>query len=198
MADLAEAGAIILAGGKSTRMGQDKRFLPIHNRTMIEHIYQQLRPRFKQILISSNDKDKFDFIDTRVIEDNLPNCGPLMGIASALEVSLYDLNAVVACDIPNIDIDFLLNMLKQCGEYDAVVPIKQNFYEPLFAVYRKTMLQNMKKLLSSGVYKIIEVFKMNKIKFVDFDNSDKYCNLNTWQEYQNYIEKIRNKNEITS
>ncbi len=180
------SSAIIMAGGKSSRMGQDKSLLLINGTPMIEHIYNQLAPHFQQILISSNDWQKYAFLNLDIIPDRKPDCGPLMGLASSLQASDHDLNAVVACDVPDINIFFLKTMLKQCSGYDAVIPNTDNYYEPLFAVYRKSTINSMNDVLAAGKFKIIEIFNHCSIKFIPFKNDGQYWNLNTWNDYLKY------------
>ena len=102
---LAEATAIIMAGGDSRRMGIDKCMLPIktaqnaESRPIVEVICEQLRGCFDQILISANEVEKLSFLGFEIVPDKTSGQGPLMGIASALEASANELNFVVACDI---------------------------------------------------------------------------------------------------
>lgn len=188
-----EASAIILAGGRNVRMGRDKSMLPIGGRPMIEHIYWQLRPNFAQILISSsaNDADKYAFLDAEVIADKEPGLGPLMGIASTVEASANDLNLVVACDIPQIDIPFVRRMIRQAGGYDAVVPVTgEDRFEPLLAVYRKSLVKAMLEVLGSGRRKIIDAFELGKIRYIDLPGGQWLKNLNTIEDYERYRSTI--------
>ena len=106
-----DATAILMAGGCSRRMGTDKSMLPVAGRPMVEHICQQLRGTFAKVVISANDAEKLAFLNLDVVADRIPGQGPLMGIASALEVSDSELNLVVACDIPEVDTALLGKML---------------------------------------------------------------------------------------
>lgn len=129
-------------------MGTDKSMLLIDGKSIIEGICEQLRDCFEKILISANDLDRFAFLGLDIIPDKKPNQGPLMGIASALEVSTSELNFVIACDIPEIEIGYIRQMLAEAkrSEADIVVPKTSNGkYIPLFAVYRKSSLGATKK-----------------------------------------------------
>ncbi len=95
-----DATAIIMAGGKSSRMGQDKSMLTVNGEPVIKHIFQQLQPHFSQVLVSSDDVSKYSFLGVQVVPDEDTGKGPLMGIASALRVSAREVNFVIACDIP--------------------------------------------------------------------------------------------------
>ncbi len=184
-----QATAIIMAGGGSNRMGTDKSMLPIKGQSMIEAICEQLRGLFDQILISANEVDKFAFLGFEVIPDKVPEQGPLMGIASALEVSANKLNFVVACDIPKINLACVNRMLTEAIESgaDIVVPTTgEEKYEPLFAIYRKSALEAINKTLSSGKRKITEVFTLCKVKHIELDNTDWLVNLNTMADYEEF------------
>ncbi len=185
------AAAIILAGGGSQRMETDKRMLPVGGMPMITGICEQLRDSFDEVLVSANDADRLAFLGLPIIPDRVPGQGPLMGIASSLEASSHELNFVVACDIPHVEIRYVRRMLSQATEAgaDIVVPITgEQRYEPLFAVYRKSALEAVNKVLSSGGRKIADTFALCKVKCVELDVD--LVNLNTMAEYEDFRSDI--------
>ncbi|HUT63600.1 MAG TPA: NTP transferase domain-containing protein [Anaerolineae bacterium] len=180
-----QATAIIMAGGKSNRMGHDKSMLHVNGIPMIEHIIEQIRPCFDELLISSDDREKFSFLNVHVIPDSVPGQGPLMGILSCLKTSSNDLNFVIACDVPTINHTFLARMFRLVDGYDGVIPrIEDSKYEPLFGIYRKSMIVPIQNIINAGGRKISEVFSTCKINFIDFANAEWYKNLNTLEEYK--------------
>ena len=184
------ATAIILAGGSSRRAGRDKSLLRIEGRPLIEHICRQLRPRFDQILVSANNTDDYAFLGVPIIPDRIPGSGPLMGIATALETSSTDLNFVVACDIPEIDLTFVERLLREAHDYDGVVPVDaEGRWEPLFAVYRKTMLEGMFRVLDSGRRRVSAAFPLCRMRYVELGADAAIVNLNTFDEYRDYVER---------
>lgn len=190
------ATAIIMAGGPSSRMGTDKAMLPINGRPLIAHLYNQLRPHFEQILISTNptQQHKYAFLGADVITDRIPGQGPLMGIVSALQASANELNFVVACDIPQADISFVKKMLIEAEQYDVVIPTTgPSRYEPLFAVYKKSSLRAMNDVLAEGRRKIIDIFSKCKVKFINLHDAQWYVNLNTRVDYEKYESKHSDK-----
>ena len=190
-----KATAIIMAGGDSRRMGIDKSMLPVNGRPLIERICQQLRGSFEQVLISANDASKFAFLDLAVVPDKVAGQGPLMGIASALNASDNDLNFVVACDIPRIELPFVRRLLCEAvrGGADIVLPVGgDGKQEPLFAVYRKSALEAIDKVLSSGGRKISDVFPLCTVKYIEMEGS--LINLNTPAEYARFQEDAGNAN----
>ena len=184
-----EATAIIMAGGESRRMGVDKSMLPIKGFALIETIAEQLRGSFSQILISANEVEKLAFLDLPIIRDRVLGQGPLMGIASALEASDNELNFVVACDIPYIDLCYIRRMLTEADGVDAVIPTTgDEKYEPLFAVYRKSALGAINGVLSSGGRKISDIFGRCSVKFIKLE-ARRFTNLNTMADFEEFQEK---------
>jgi len=187
------ATAIILAGGKSSRMGTDKGMLSINDQTMLEHICKQLRGTFSQILISAGDAEKYSFAGFEVVRDKISSQGPLMGIASALEASANEINFVVACDIPHIEMDCVRKMLTEARGADIVVPTTgDKKYEPLFAIYRKSALDAIKRTLRKGERKISEVFDKCEVKYIDLGKADWLININTLAEYEEFQRRQNN------
>ena len=181
------ATAIVLAGGRSRRMGSDKSLLPLSGKPMIEVIIDQLRDNFKQILVSSSASKKYEFLNIPVVPDLRLGMGPLMGILSALERSESDLNFVTSCDAPNIKLSYVRQLLKEAETHDLVIPISENGrFEPLFAVYRKSVISHCHDLLANGHRKISDLFERVNVKYLPFNGADWYENLNTTREFENY------------
>ena len=182
--------AVILAGGKSTRMARDKALLPVAGKPMIEHVFAQLQPHFDQILISANDPARFDFLGSVVVPDKIPDLGPLMGIVSCLEASAYDLNFVVACDIPTIDIPFVRRMLRRVKDYDCLVPANdRGQLEPLFAVYRKSALDALWSALAAGQCKISDALARCNTQYVGLPGTVWLDNINTARDYEELLSR---------
>jgi molybdopterin-guanine dinucleotide biosynthesis protein A len=180
------ATAIIMAGGDSSRMGIDKSMLQIKDEPIIKHICDQLRNTFNQILISTDEAEKYAFLGFDCIPDKIPGQGPLMGIASALEASANELNFIIACDIPYIDIRFVRKMLAEAQAADMVIPTNGNGkHEPLFAIYNKSALKAMNQVLSSGKRKISDVFAHCEVRYIKL-KAKHFTNLNTMEEYEEY------------
>ena len=182
-----DAAAIVLAGGRSTRMGTDKSMLPIGGRPMIEHICQQLRGTFTRVLVSANDAEKFAFLGLDVIPDRVPDQGPLMAVASTLEASDSELNLVVGCDVPRIELPIVRRMLAEAGEADMVIPVtRDGKQQPLFAVYRRGVRRSMDAALESGVRRFSDVYGLCKVRFIEFGDADRLVNLNTRADYEQF------------
>ena len=185
------ATAIILAGGKSSRMGRDKSLLFANSLPLIEKIVTQLKDHFPEIIIGSSDTEKYRFLNLPVIPDLEEGKGPLMGIYSTLLRSSHEINFVVACDIPDLDMKFIHEMLRQARNHQIVIPTwNDGKHEPLFAVYKKSVQNHVKELLGTGKRKISLLFDLVDVKYLPLpDDAKWYKNLNTMEDYKKYIEQ---------
>lgn len=184
-----QATAIIMAGGKRKRMGKDKSILPINGMPAIKHVFAQLQPHFNQIIVSSNNFADHSFPGVKVVKDEATGKGPLMGIASALRVSRNQVNFIIACDITEVDINLARQMVGEIKDFDAIIPqTGPTHFEPLFAVYKKSMLRLIDESISSGNYKIMELVKKCSVKYIELFNAGQFRNLNTMKDYLQFIE----------
>jgi len=193
-----DATAIVLAGGDSVRMGHDKGMLDVDGRSMIEHVCDQLRGHFEQIVVSANDPEKYAFLELDVVTDREPGMGPMMGLASSLAAVSRELALAVACDIPEINLSLAHRMLNLADDYDAVVPRVrlagaegETRLEPLFAIYRKSMADRMFNLLGQGERRARSPFEVSRVRYVDVDASESPPNLNTEKDYRDYASRNR-------
>ena len=159
--------AIILAGGKSSRMGTDKGLVEFNGKKMIEHILDVIKYLTDEILIVSNNPDykKFEF---PVAEDIYKECGPLGGIHAGLSKSTTPWSFVIGCDMPYITSGFLEFLILQLPQpCDAIVPVHDEKVEPLCALFNRTALPKMESLLLKNELKMQEVVTKLNSKFVD-------------------------------
>jgi molybdenum cofactor guanylyltransferase len=179
--------AIILAGGKSTRMGQDKALLKVDGDPMIVHIATKLKELFGEIIIGSNNQKHFELTQCRVIPDEIEDRGPLMGIFSCLKASSNNINFVMACDIPSINVKLVGEMIELSNHYVVVMPISgKEKLEPLFAVYNKSIIPKIEYVLSNGGSKIIDILPGLNVKFIELGEKN-IANLNYPDDYNNFL-----------
>lgn len=187
------ATAIVLAGGKNSRIGSNKALLEVEEQPLIQKNTEILSERFKEVIISGKPED-YSFLPYRIVEDEYPGMGPMMGIYSALSESLYKTNFIIACDIPEIDPVFLEYLIKASAPYEITVPVSgPGLFEPLFGIYKKSVLKKMNYLIENNIRKISRLFALCKTGFITMEENDWYHNINTKQDFQNYL-----KNKITS
>lgn len=187
------ASAVILAGGKGSRMGGvDKGMLDRKGEPIIAHIKRQLTALFDEIIVGASDRDKYAFLECRVVPDLEAGRGPLMGIYSCLLASGNDVNFVTACDIPEMNPELIREMISLSSEADIVMPVScGNKYEPLYAVYRRSVTDHIATLLKQDRRRIIDLFSLSRVKFVDFDHGKWYHNLNRRSAYLDYLKRVQ-------
>jgi molybdenum cofactor guanylyltransferase len=164
--------AVILAGGKSRRMGSNKALLDIGGKPMIQLLIDRIRPVTDRILISSNDCLSYRFLDFPVIPDHFAGHGPLAGFHSAMIQNVCSLYIMLACDLPNLKTPLLRKLVSMAEGYDAAIPrTRDGLAHPLCAVYRRTCLPSVEHALERGANKVIEIFLDDSlaIRWVDPD-----------------------------
>jgi len=185
--------SIVLAGGTSRRMGKTKALLPINGRPMIQSLIQSLVPISRDIIVSLNDGERHEELKqalpagVRVVYDERPGQGPLMGIYAGLKASETDVNFVVACDIPEIDPGFITEMRSHTGDHDVVVSVdNEGRTNALLAMYRRSVIPLIKKQLDEGQKKVVLFHPRCRVKYVPMRDGAWYRNLNTMDDYQTY------------
>ena len=183
--------AVILAGGKSSRMGSNKAFLKLKGKTFIERQIDLLREMFDEIFISANTPSEYEYLNLPVFKDIYPEKGPLGGIYTSLVNSSSANTFMLACDMPFVESGLIKYLKELTKEYDVVVPKSERGLEPLHAFYSKNCIDPIKKELDGNNLRIISFFPHVKVKIVElesltspdsFKNSIK--NLNTRDEYE--------------
>jgi molybdopterin-guanine dinucleotide biosynthesis protein A len=132
-----KAAAIILSGGKSSRMGTNKALLKINEKTNIERISDRLKPLFDDIILVTNDLEQYEFLGLKIVSDQFPGMGPLAGVHAGLKASEYETNFIVACDMPFVSGELAQALVDKSSDYDAVIPVINGKQQPLFAVFQK-------------------------------------------------------------
>lgn len=183
--------AIILAGGKSSRMGEeDKPFLPFgRGQTLIHSIVERLGGLFSEIIIvTRSPQDYRGLFTSRVVED-IYAAGPLGGLHAGLFYSSSQYSFVLACDMPFIDLRLVEYMLEVAKE-DILIPVLNEKLEPLHAVYKKSCLPAIEKKIREKRFRVISFFPevtveylpQSKIQRID-PHGTSFFNINTRNEY---------------
>jgi len=158
--------AFVLAGGKSTRMGQDKAFLSVEGVTMLERSLALVRSVTEQVWISG-DASKFSSF-APVVEDIYPDHGPLGGIHAALRATATDLDLMLAVDLPLVDVRLLRYLLYIADESGSVVTVCEagGRLHPLCAVYRREFAELAERALIRGQNKIDVLFQETRTRII--------------------------------
>ncbi len=184
MIDKKHITGIILAGGKSSRMGTDKGFLKLNGKFFVEHSIAAISPLVSRIIIVSNNS-AYDSFKLERVNDIIQDSGPLAGIYSGLNHSKTDYNLVLSCDIPLIKTSILEMLINaQDGDSDIVQIVSQGKQMPLIALYKKHCEPTFFKLLQNDERRLHIALNQCKVKNIELNSEyDVFTkNINTPEE----------------
>ncbi|HHY04128.1 MAG TPA: molybdenum cofactor guanylyltransferase [Thermoanaerobacterales bacterium] len=193
--------AIIVAGGKSTRMGFDKAFMKIGNTSCIELIIKKLKWHFNEIIVVTQEISKYNFIDVKTTHDEIKNAGPIGGLHAGLKISSSIYNYLIACDMPVLSDELIIHMKKLLSLRPDIISCKNNgFIEPFHAVYSKHLTTRIEVQIEGGEYSLFKLMLKSKTKIISdtkiksiCKSSNLFTNLNTRQELAQFTaEKVNN------
>ena len=175
-----ELTGIILAGGKSSRMGREKGLVEFHGKPLIQYGIDLLSQLTDRILISSGNPD-YRVFDRELVPDEITGQGPAAGLAASLKYSNTKWNLVIACDLPFLEAEFVDCLLEAEGDFQAVIPTHDNgIYEPLAALYHKDLSPIFEVSVNSGNLALHKILATCKVHYLDADTLiDKFPQLFT-------------------
>jgi molybdopterin-guanine dinucleotide biosynthesis protein A len=190
-------GALILCGGKSTRMGRDKATLPFGPECLLQRIVRQLAdvaPAERIVVVAAAHQPLPKLPANVVITRDLhPDRGPLEGLAAGLRAAAQEIDAlyVTGCDVPLLKPEFVQRMFDLLGDFEIAVPCDGEYRHPLAAVYRRSVLPAVERLLSAGKFRLQDVFDavatreilVDELRTIDAE-LDSLKNLNTPENYE--------------
>lgn len=156
----------ILAGGKSTRMGQNKAVMEIGGRRLIDRLVEGLAGIFPEVIIVANVPGLYDSLGVKVVSDLIPEKGSLGGIYTATATASHPWAFVMACDMPFFNPDLIRYLATLTTDCDVVIPYTDD-WEPLHALYAKTCLPFMERMIHSGDLKVVRFFPSVRVRRVD-------------------------------
>ncbi len=162
--------SIVLAGGRSLRLGRSKCLETINGTSLIERVIERLKSVSSRILIvtSQEQLDLPTTCEAEVVQDLYPGKGPLGGIYTGLLASESSHTLVVACDMPFLNIELLCYMIELSPGFDAVVPrLGEGKVEPLHAIYTKGCLDNMKTQLEHNQLEISRFLNTVRVRYIE-------------------------------
>ena len=146
--------AIILAGGKSERMGFDKECLVINGESLLYSLYSSLKTRFNQVIVVSNTLDMSSADGFTVVRDELPGLGPLGGIHAGLRVAQSRYSYVLACDMPHLNLNYVSFLQSQLPppklEVNALATAFGRHIEPFNAFYNRCLVDRIRDYANEG------------------------------------------------
>lgn len=190
--------AIILAGGRSSRMGQPKALLPFGEEPLIAHIVSSLKDIFADVVVVLAPGQEMPPLPVTLVRDRVAYQGPVSGIYHGLDAAGCEVGFVVSCDIPFLNHSLICHLLSQIHNHDVVVPYWEGRYQPLFAIYRKDVRPHLHAQLQRGELRPIFLFDKVRTRKVDeeeirrFDPEGlSFLNMNTPADYEAALQRWR-------
>lgn len=200
--------AIILSGGKSSRMGRNKALMKIGDKTIIERVRDQMQQIFKNVVLITNTPDEYKFLDLPIYEDIYKHKGPLAGIHSGLLNSSNDTNFIISCDLPLITKEMIEYLVEFKTNKLITVAQADGYIQQLAGKYSRDCLNTAEEILEEQVNienRNSEQRKRgcNVLRLIDrigaeiilaeslpFYNEDLYFNVNKTADYDLLVKKF--------
>lgn len=163
---------IILAGGQSSRMGQNKALLPIDDHTIIERVAKALKPIVSSLWIVGNHTADYSFLELSEVPDIFPGQGPLSGLHTALSQISSEWYVVSACDLPfasTVLMQYLIEQTRIEG-IQAVIPMQHGRIHPLYAVYHCSVLPSLQTALAHKQLRVRDWLDQQQVKYVEIES----------------------------
>ena len=184
---------VILAGGRSRRMGHDKATLPAGDGTLIEHLARRLAPLVDETIIAGGSVGP-PFEGARLVADRQPGLGPLSGMLAGFAAAKRRHVWVVACDLPDVEPALGGLLLALAGDYEAVVPQPDQEPEGACALYVRELAPRIEALLEAGQRSIRSLLDRSTVRYVTSDELRavdpqlrSFRNINTPADYENWL-----------
>jgi molybdenum cofactor guanylyltransferase len=182
---------IILAGGKSRRMGQDKAFLPFGKGMLIERVIEVIQQVTADVILITNTPEQYQRFGLPMFSDVIPEAGSLGGIYTGLVSAKTPYSLCLACDMPFVKPGFLRFLYDTAAEADVVIPRNAEDFQPLCAVYSHACREPIRQKIDAGRLKITGFFDQVSVRVIEggllarYDPHDvMFFNANTPEEYE--------------
>lgn len=177
--------AFVLAGGKSTRMGQDKGLMLLKGKPMVSYILDTLqRIKIPTNIIANN--ASYNIFGVPVYSDIISEKGPMGGLLTALENTTADMVLLIGCDTPLISTEVISHLLSHANKEKIIVPGMASEINPLFALYPRCLKQKLQESMGAGQLKMADFILKNQHILVDY----------TAQQISHYFTNINNTHEL--
>lgn len=189
--------AIILAGGKSSRMGFDKEQLLINDKRLVDVLSAVLQEEFSQVIVVSNNRDLRTLAGVQIVSDELSGVGPLGGIHAGLKVARSMYSYLTACDMPNLNMEYVSYLRRRLaserGEISVLATAFGNHIEPFNAFYNGGLVTSIEEYCLSGRAGLADFLRLNAVTLIDEATAREFspdwsmfANLNTPEEHGRY------------
>lgn len=182
--------AIILAGGKSSRMKEEKGLVLFNGKALVEHVIDATRNVTDKIIIITANSAYHQF-GVSCIEDDMKDKGPLGGILTGLTHSSTAKNLLLGCDMPFLSVELLQALIRNCGEEDVLLTEHKGLAEPLCSVYDQSCITDIRSVIEQDQLKITDALAGLKTRVISFDkegwfSGNELANINSIEELRKY------------
>ena len=199
---IASASAVVLAGGKSSRMGRPKSLLLFAGEPLIVHIVRALQQMFAETVVVAAPEQDLPDLPARLVRDEIPHQGPVGGIYYGLRAASGSVCFVTSCDAPFLNPSLISYLVSRISAYDVVVPHWEDRFQPLHAAYRTSVSPLLKEQLDRGELRPVHLFervrtcKIGEDEIRRFDPEGlSFLNMNTPDDYQRALQRWDEVNE---
>lgn len=188
--------AVILAGGRATRMGgDDKGWVPLAGRPLIEHVLARVRPQVDEVLINANrNQARYQRLAPVICDESDDYLGPLAGMRAGINAARHDWVLFVPCDGPGLPRDLMSRFRAALIEHpgsELVVAHDGSHLQPVVALLHRSLLPSLQRALAQGERKIACWFARHRMAVVSFvDEPDAFTNLNSPSELADYEARL--------
>jgi len=193
---IADATAVVLAGGKSSRMGRPKSLLLFDGEPLIAHIVRALKRMFAETVIVAAPEQELPDLPAILVRDEVAYQGPVGGIYYGLKAASGNFCFVTSCDVPFLNPALISHVTSQILNYDVVVPYWENRFQPLHAAYRTSVLPLLRVQLERGELRPVYLFdkvrtcKIGEEEIRRFDPEGlSFLNMNTPDDYEEALKR---------
>lgn len=186
----AGGSAVILAGGKSSRMGSPKALLRFENDPLILHLARKLNAIFPDLVIVAAPGQDLPAVPGKIVRDEVAYQGPVGGIFYGLRASVGEFSFVTSCDVPFLSTELVAYLVSLIEDHDVVVPYWQDRFQPLCAVYRASVIPVLEDQLERGelrpiyLYDKVRTRRVGEEEIRRFDPDGlSFFNMNSPEEY---------------
>ena len=173
-----DASCIILAGGKSSRLGYNKVLQTVGKRSLLEETISRISLLCNELIVVTAQKQAIPELTSNsnltIVQDVLPNKGPLVGIYTGLIESTSPYSLVVAADMPFLNQNLLRYLLRLAVNFDLAVPIIGNKLEPLHAVYTKNCLTPIEAMIKQDNLSVNKLARTVRTRYVGAEEIERF------------------------
>ena len=185
--DKYDVTGIVLAGGKSSRIGEEKGLTLFNGKPLVSYAIDTLKPLCGKLVISANNhQKKYEGYGFEVVEDQIKDIGPMGGLFTCIKRSSTRYNIVLSCDTPFVNTGLFNYLLDGIENFQAAIPVHNNgLVEPLCAVYSTNSIWNLQLTIEKRNYKLMDFLheinhkKMEIHSNLPFYSDDLFVNINT-------------------